>query len=71
MAEDQSIYYYHGGGLLELLMISRHFEATDPYDKVYSVLGLAREPIQGENASLGSVRPQGAKNFSRSYAAVY
>ena len=44
MAETGSVYYFHGGGLLELLMIGREYEATDPRDKVYGVLGLAREP---------------------------
>ena len=42
-----SFYYFHGGGLLELLLISGDFEATDPRDRVYAVLGLAREPIEG------------------------
>ncbi|ERF74877.1 hypothetical protein EPUS_03261 [Endocarpon pusillum Z07020] len=71
MAEAQSVYYYHGGGLLELLMISRHFEATDPRDKVYSVLGLGREPLQAQNASLEPVRPLAAKDSSGLYAALY
>lgn len=42
-----SLYYWHGGGLLDLLLIGGKFEATDPRDKVYAVLGLAREPILG------------------------
>jgi len=42
----RSIWYYHAGGLLELLMTSRNFEATDPRDKVYALLGLGRVPIQ-------------------------
>lgn len=42
----RSVWYYHAGGLLELLMAGRHFEATDPRDKVYAVLGMARVPMQ-------------------------
>ncbi|KAH8587390.1 hypothetical protein B0O99DRAFT_694558 [Bisporella sp. PMI_857] len=47
MAETGSVYYFHGGGLLELLMISRNFEATNKRDKIYGVLGLARVPTIG------------------------
>ena len=50
VAVSGSIYYWHGGGLLDLLITGTYFNATDPRDKVYSVLGLAREPIaDGEN----------------------
>jgi hypothetical protein len=37
----RSIWYYHTGGLLELLMAGRVYEATDPRDKVYAILGMA------------------------------
>ncbi len=37
-----SIWYHHTGGFLDLLMAGREYEATDPRDKVYSVLGLGR-----------------------------
>jgi len=40
-----SVWYYHSGGLLDLLMASREYDATDARDKVYSVLGLARVPM--------------------------
>ena len=36
-----SIWYCHAGGILDLLMVSREFDATDPRDKVYSVLGIS------------------------------
>lgn len=42
----RSIWYYHAGGLLELLMTGRHFDSTDPRDKVYAVLGLGRVPMK-------------------------
>ena len=38
----RSLWYYHAGGFLDLLMTGRDFNATDPRDKIYSVLGLAR-----------------------------
>ena len=40
-----SMWYFHSGGLLELLMTAREFDATDPRDKIYSVLGLAKIPM--------------------------
>lgn len=42
----RSVWYYHAGGLLDLLMTSRQFDATDPRDKVYAVLGLGRVPMR-------------------------
>lgn len=47
----RSIWYYHNGGLLDLLMTGRHFDATDPRDKIYSVLGLGRVPMTAEKDS--------------------
>lgn len=47
--ELRSIWYYHAGGFLDLLMVGREFDATDPRDKIYSVLGMARVPIEGTN----------------------
>lgn len=45
-----SLYYWHGGGLLDLLLSGTHFDVTDPRDRIYAVLGLAREPIaDGDN----------------------
>ncbi|KAL8718324.1 MAG: hypothetical protein Q9225_004521 [Loekoesia sp. 1 TL-2023] len=44
--EIRSVWYYHAGGLLDLLIVGREFEATDPRDKVYSILGLARVPTE-------------------------
>jgi hypothetical protein len=40
-----SWYDAHAGRLLELLLLGRRFNATDPRDKVYAVLGLANVPI--------------------------
>ena len=42
----RSLWYYHAGGFLDLLMTGRDFNATDPRDKIYSVLGLARVSTQ-------------------------
>ena len=47
VCEPGSIYYFHGGGLLDLLMTGTIFEATDPRDRIYGILGLAKEPIEG------------------------
>jgi hypothetical protein len=41
IGEIRSMWYYHAGGLLDLLMAGNFFESTDPRDKVYSLLGLA------------------------------
>jgi hypothetical protein len=40
-----SIWYYHTGGLLELLMAGRVYDATDARDKVYAILGMAEVPL--------------------------
>jgi hypothetical protein len=45
LGDIRSVWYYHTGGILDLLMVSRLFDATNPRDKVYSVLGLAQIPI--------------------------
>jgi hypothetical protein len=44
-AEEGSLYRSHMGTLLDLLMLGRAFDATDPRDKVYALLGLANEPM--------------------------
>lgn len=41
----RSIWYYHAGGMLELLIASRAFNATDARDKVYAILGMADVPL--------------------------
>jgi len=41
----RSVWYYHTGGLLDLLMAGREYGASNERDKVYSVLGLARVPM--------------------------
>lgn len=46
VGEIRSIWFYHVGGLLNLLMSGENFDATDPRDKVYSVLGLGRTPTE-------------------------
>lgn len=48
-ADIRSLWYYHAGGLLEYLMVSRCFKATDPRDKVYAVLGMTDTPIENPN----------------------
>ncbi|KAK0118580.1 hypothetical protein ONS95_007466 [Cadophora gregata] len=47
VCEPGSIYYFHGGGLLDLLMTGTIFEATNPRDRIHGILGLAKEPIEG------------------------
>ncbi|KAK5086738.1 hypothetical protein LTR05_003906 [Lithohypha guttulata] len=42
----RSLWYYHSGGLLELLMAGRAYEATNPRDKIYAVLGMAEVPLK-------------------------
>jgi hypothetical protein len=46
----RSLWYYHAGGFLDYLMVSRAFQATNPRDKVYAVLGIASVPIESEKA---------------------
>ena len=45
----RSIWYYHAGGILDLLMVGREFDATDPRDKVYSLLGISEIPLDGSS----------------------
>ncbi|MCJ1368166.1 hypothetical protein MMC16_007307 [Acarospora aff. strigata] len=77
MAETGSVYYFHGGGLLELLMISREYEATDPRDKVYGVLGLAREFMKGDTMESDRVHegqqepPRFVVDYSKTVSEVY
>ena len=47
IGEIRSIWYYHAGGLLDLLMVGSKSKSTDPRDKVYSLLGLGRVLIEG------------------------
>ena len=68
-----SVWYYHSGGLLDLLMASREYEATDAKDKVYSVLGLARVPMT-TNAGAPSPEsrtPSFPVDYSKSVSEVY
>jgi hypothetical protein len=51
-----SLNYWHGGGLLELLVVGCDFDATDPRDKIYALLGLAREPLVANDAD--AIYPQ-------------
>lgn len=41
----RSIWYYHTGGMLELLMAGRAYDATNARDKVYAILGMAEVPL--------------------------
>ncbi|KAF3035054.1 hypothetical protein E8E11_003636 [Didymella keratinophila] len=53
-----SIWYYHTGGMLDLLMASRAYEATNNRDKVYAILGMAEVPINNRALSSTSARAQ-------------
>jgi hypothetical protein len=67
MGDIRSVWYYQTGGLMDLLMVSRLFEATDPRDKVYSVLGLAQTPI--DNEPDGSPASNGTASMRIDYSA--
>lgn len=67
MGDLRSIWYYHTGSLLELLMISRLFDATDPRDKVYSVLGLAQSPLSQDANDTKGMRIDYGMSISRVY----
>jgi len=78
----RSIWYYHTGGLLDLLMVGREFEATDPKDKIYSVLGIARVPMKSGGGTYIHPRraPQGGSapeaepmeiDYSKTVSEVY
>lgn len=54
MVPSHSIYSSIAGGILELLVVSKFSEATDPRDKVYSLLGLARPLRRAESITHGS-----------------
>lgn len=54
MVPSDSIYSNIAGGILELLVVSKFSEASDPRDKVYSLLGLARPPRPAGGPSTGS-----------------
>ncbi|KAF2996747.1 hypothetical protein E8E14_001199 [Neopestalotiopsis sp. 37M] len=42
-----SIWYYHTGGMLDLLITGRAYEAKDARDKVYAILGMAEVHLSG------------------------
>jgi hypothetical protein len=74
----RSIWYYHAGGILDLLMVGRKFETTDPRDKVYSVLGIGGVPIEGNPQSReGNCLSEGPRtlamrvNYTASVSEVY
>jgi len=73
---DRSVWYYHTGSLLDLLIVSRLFAATDPRDKVYSVLSLARVPVEegppgkGDPAEV-AVPPRMRIDYTASVSQVY
>jgi hypothetical protein len=68
-AEIRSIWYYHAGTLLDLLMVGREFDATDPRDKIYSVLGLARVLVASPTATPGP--NEMVVDYSKSVSEVY
>jgi hypothetical protein len=47
----KSIWYYHTGGMLELLMAGRVYDATNARDKVYAILGMAEVPLNPRELS--------------------
>ena len=74
----RSIWYYHAGGLFELLLSGRQFEATDPRDKVYAVLGLGQVSMTQkqskaaeETAEDSSYITQFPVDYSKSVSEVY
>jgi len=69
-AEIRSIWYYHGGSLLDLLMVGRVFDATDPRDKVYSVLGLAKVPLVEADSTSPDTNPM-VVDYSKTTSEVY
>ena len=69
-AEIRSIWYYHAGSLLDLLMVGRAFNATDPRDKIYSVLGLAKVPIVESNSAPPDTNPM-VVDYSKTTSEVY
>ncbi|KAI8724394.1 HET domain-containing protein [Fusarium sp. LHS14.1] len=83
MVPSNSIYSSIAGGILELLVVSKFSEATDPRDKVYSLLGLARPLRRVEGISHGLVGSSGSNttptldllsfevDYSKSLTTVY
>lgn len=69
-AEIRSIWYFHAGSLLDLLMVGRAFDATDPRDKIYSVLGLAKVPI-AESGSMSQDTNPMTIDYSKTTSEVY
>ncbi|KAI3324016.1 heterokaryon incompatibility protein-domain-containing protein [Xylariaceae sp. AK1471] len=74
----RSIWYYHTGGMLELLMVGRAYDATDPRDKVYAILGIAEVPLNPRDLSPrlvlgGDIKEQPVMmvDYSASISAVY
>ncbi|KAI8683435.1 HET domain-containing protein [Fusarium keratoplasticum] len=84
MVPSHSIYSSIAGGILELLVVSKFSEASDPRDKVYSLLGLARPIRRAEGTSHGPERDSSGSSttpaldllsfevdYSKSLTAVY
>jgi hypothetical protein len=75
----RSIWYYHTGGMLELLMVGRVYDATDARDKVYAILGIAEVPLSPRELSPRLVwaqddkkeRPVMRVDYSASISEVY
>ena len=75
----RSIWYYHTGGMLELLMAGRVYEATDARDKVYATLGMAEVPLNRRDLisrlvgtrDEGKERPVMKIDYSASVSEVY
>ncbi|KAF3033146.1 hypothetical protein E8E12_002975 [Didymella heteroderae] len=75
----RSIWYYHTGGMLELLMTSRAYDATNARDKVYAILGMAGVPLNPQEPSPSSAwaldrkkkRPAMRVDYSASVSEVY
>ncbi|USP79427.1 hypothetical protein yc1106_06701 [Curvularia clavata] len=69
----RSLWYYHAGGFLDYLMVSRVFEATDPRDKVYAVLGIADVPIESNDSleAHGDHTPKMRVDYGAGVSEVY
>lgn len=59
----RSIWYYHAGGILDLLMVGREFDATDPRDKLYSLLGISDVPFHGSSEAAHANQESSANNI--------
>ncbi|KAG8526107.1 uncharacterized protein KY384_000100 [Bacidia gigantensis] len=67
----RSVWYYHAGGLVDLLMVGREFDAMDPRDKVYSVLNMAGTPTETADDSATNTVPCIEIDYEKTVSQVY